>query len=316
MIKDFIKEAAASLGFDACGIARAEELKEDADFLNRWLKAGYHGEMYYMEQNFEKRINPQKLVPGCKTVAVTLLNYYIDCPSPTDAPRIAKYAYSETDYHKVIKQKLRQLENEIKNKFGENCFSKDFQHVFVDSAPILERRWAERAGLGWLGKNTQLIHPGLGSYVFIGILLLNIEVEPDLPISSRCGKCKLCWEACPTKALSENGLDARKCISYLTVEYKKEIPMDFQNRLTGFIAGCDICAEVCPWNKKWAVSHNHDELKLNSHILNWKYENWEHLSSADFEEIFHHSALQRIGFKKLKDNIHFAKKFDALSKNK
>ena len=305
----FIKQTALSVGFDACGIARAEHLEADAVFLKQWLDEGKHGDMNYLARNFEKRTDPRVLVPGCKSVVVVLLNYFPEKLQIEDAPRIAKYAYSAVDYHTVIKTKLTDLENKICEEYGLDAVSSHHQHTFVDSAPILERRWAERAGLGWIGKHTQLIHPGLGSYCFIGVLLLNIETEYDEPIKSRCGSCTRCMDACPTKAINNGSIDARRCISYLTIENKNAIPAEFHSQLSSCALGCDICADVCPWNKKWAKPHIHKELAPFAleddagRILNWSAEKWLHLSPDEFNCAFKQSAVKRAGYNKLKQNI-------------
>jgi epoxyqueuosine reductase len=300
---NFIKEAALSVGFDACGIAKAEELTEDVEFMKDWLNNNYNGEMQYLERNFKKRIDPRVLVPGCKSVVVVLLNYYPEQKQIDKAPRIAKYAYSSVDYHTVIKVKLSELELRICTEFGSESINHDYQHTFVDSAPILERRWAQRAGLGWIGKHTQLIHPGLGSYTFIGILLLNIELKYDTPIRNRCGSCTRCIDACPTKALNNSSIDARRCISYLTIENKNEIPTEFQTLLSGCALGCDICADICPWNAKWATNHSHSELQPIANMLEWNNEKWKNLTEEQFKIVFKHSAIKRAGFPKLKQNI-------------
>ncbi len=299
----FIKEAALSVGFNACGIAKAEELTEDAAFLKQWLAAGYHAGMNYLERNFEKRVDPRNLVPGCKSVVVVLLNYFPAHTQNTKAPQLAKYAYSAIDYHLVIKQKLKELELIICEKFGNETVANNTQHLFVDSAPVLERRWAERAGLGWIGKHTQLIHPGLGSYVFIGILLLNIEAEYDQPIRGRCGTCSRCITACPTKALTTKNLDANRCISYQTIENKNQIPDEMRSSLNNYSIGCDICADVCPWNKKWAKVNSHSQLNPPLEVLNWDSKKWEQLSEKTFNSVFQQSAIKRAGFAKLKQNI-------------
>lgn len=302
-MQNFIKNTALSIGFDACGIAKAEELKNDAEFLQFWLKNGQHGEMHYLARNIEKRTNPRELVPGCKSIVVVLMNYFPTQQQITSAPQIAKYAYSETDYHVVMKKKLNQLEQIICATYGSESINEEHQHLFVDSAPVLERRWAERAGLGWIGKHTQLIHPQLGSYTFIGILMLNIETGYDEPIRSRCGTCTRCIDACPTNALSNGGMDARRCISYLTIENKNEIPMEFQPQLSNCILGCDICADVCPWNKKWAHPHKHNELSPTPKTLEWDTSSWQKLTEQDFNRTFVHSAIKRAGYAKLKQNI-------------
>jgi|SRR5659263_303487 len=300
---NFIKQTAISLGFDACGIAKADELTDDAKFMQLWIKSGQHGEMSYLARNFEKRVDPRKLVPGCKSIVVVLLNYFPDIKQISSSLQIAKYAYSKVDYHTVLKEKLKSLEEQICTKYGSDSVSTGYQHLFVDSAPVLERRWAERAGLGWIGKHTQLIHPGLGSYTFIGVLMLKVETDYDKPILPHCGNCTRCIDACPTKALSSGTLDARRCISYLTIENKNEIPSEFKDRLSGYALGCDICADVCPWNKKWAIPHNHPELTPVEEILNWNTNSWKELSSEKFNVIFRKSAIKRAGFSKLKQNI-------------
>lgn len=305
---NFIKQTAISLGFDACGIAKAEELSEDAVFMKNWLSEGQHADMHYLERNIKKRIDPQELVPGCKSVVVVLMNYFPEHKQNSFAPQIAKYAYSENDYHLVLKTKLKQLEQTICDKFGSDCVANEHQHLFVDSAPVLERRWAERAGLGWIGKHTQLIHPGLGSYTFIGILMLNIEMEYDSPIKDRCGNCSLCIDACPTNALINRSLDARRCISYLTIESKNEIPKKYQDKLSSNSFGCDICADVCPWNDKWANVNTHSELRYAKGMLEWNFDRWLQLTESDFNTFFHNSAIKRAGFAKLKQNIEALRK--------
>lgn len=300
---NFIKNTAFSLGFDACGIARAEELTEDKAFLRKWLDEGMNGDMQYLARNFEKRTDPRLLVPGCKSVVVVLMNYYPEKTQPQNAPKIARYAYSQVDYHTVLKLKLNELETEIKRTFGENCFNNDCQHLFVDSAPVLERRWAQRAGLGWIGKHTQLIAPGIGSYCFIGILMLNVETEYDKPIADRCGSCTRCIDACPTRALENGSIDARRCISYLTIENKNDIPVEFHDKLSGCVLGCDICTEVCPWNKKWAIPNTHLELNPVKEITQWEKENWEQLTETEFKNVFGTSAIKRAGYPKLIKNI-------------
>ena len=300
---NFIKKTALSLGFDACGIARADELTEDKVFLKKWLEEGRNGDMQYLARNFDKRTDPRLLVPGCKSVVVVLMNYYPEKTQPSNAPRIARYAYSELDYHTVMKSKLNELEVAVKLEFGENCVNNKVQHLFVDSAPVLERRWAQLAGLGWIGKHTQLIAPKIGSYCFIGVLMLNAETEFDKPIADRCGSCTRCIEACPTHALENGSIDSRKCISYLTIENKNEIPVEFQNKLSGCVLGCDICAEVCPWNKKWAVRNMHPGLKTVEEIAQWERKDWERLTETKFKQVFGKSAIKRAGYIKLMKNI-------------
>ena len=307
----FIKQAASQVGFDACGIAKADELHEDAIYLKQWLKEEKHGDMYFLTQNFEKRTDPRKLVPGSKSVVAVLLNYFPEKVQNTTAPQIAKYAYSAVDYHYVLKQKLKLLEQKITEKYGSEIVASNYQHSFVDSAPVLERRWAQLAGLGWIGKNRQLIHPGLGSFVFIGILMLNAETEYDEPIPNRCGKCTRCLDACPTEALENNGMNATKCISYLTIESKHGIDAQFHSKLSNYALGCDICADVCPWNKKWATANQHTGLSPeyqnseNNSVLDWDTESWQNLSKETFNIVFKNSAVKRAGYNKLMENIEY-----------
>lgn len=299
----FIKQKALEVGFNACGIARAENLADDAVFMTSWLKAGMHGEMTYLERNFEKRTNPQLLVEGAKSVVVVLLNYYPSKSQPVNAPQIARYAHSATDYHVIIKSMLLELEKAITEKYGNAIVNSDFQHSFVDSAPILERRWAQRAGLGWIGKHTHLIAPQIGSYCFIGILLLNTDTEYDTPIVDRCGTCTKCIDACSTKALNGKSLDARRCISYQTIENKKSVDDSIRPLLSNCALGCDICADVCPWNKKWAKPHSIEKLKAVDEIYTYEKDDWHQLTKENFNSIFKNSAIKRAGFDKLKENI-------------
>ena len=300
---NFIKNTAISLGFDACGIAKADELTEDIPYLKTWLENDMHGEMSYLNRNFEKRTDPRIMVPGCKSIVVVLLNYYPSKLQNPLSPQIAKYAYSETDYHTVLKTKLNALEQQISLEFGAHVVNTEHQHAFVDSAPVLERRWAQRAGLGWIGKNKQLIHSNLGSYTFIGILMLNVETTYDTPIRPRCGSCTKCIDACPTNALNQGMLDARRCISYLTIENKNQIPEEFHSKLSNNILGCDICADVCPWNKKWATPHNHAQLEPNANVLSWNRNDWKTLRKETFNKNFKKSAIKRAGYDKLMQNI-------------
>ena len=298
-----IKQLALSLGFDACGVAHAEALKDDGEFLDIWLHKGMQGDMHYLERNLDKRIDPRLLVPGCKSVVVVLMNYFPRQNQNPEAPQIAKYAYPVTDYHLGIKNKLFELEQKICDIYGNESVNTHVQHLFVDSAPVLERRWAERAGLGWIGKHTQLIHPGLGSYTFIGVLLLNIETEYDSPETPRCGTCTKCIDSCPTNALLNGSLDARRCISYLTIESKNGIQGEFQSLLSGNAIGCDICGDVCPWNKKWAKPNTHKEFSTDEKMLQWNIKTWQQLDKTEFNQTFGDSAIKRTGFEKLKQTI-------------
>lgn len=297
---DFIRHTALAVGFDDCGIAKADALTEDAVLMRRWLDEGQHGNMAYLERDFDKRTDPRLLVPGCRSVVVVLMNHYPQQKQEKNLPQIAKYAYSKVDYHYVLKEKLRQLEAILVAEYGEDCVSKDYQHSFVDTAPILEKRWAERAGLGWIGRHTQLITPKLGSYVFIGILLLNVDIEPaSQQIPFRCGTCTRCIDACPTQALNGKSLDARKCISYLTLETKSEVPHDLKAKLSGWIAGCDICNDVCPWNIRFALPHQHIELEAEEAIFSLTRKDWQKMTEQEFKYIFKHSAIKRAGLNRI-----------------
>jgi epoxyqueuosine reductase len=300
---NFIKQSAALAGFDACGIAQANRLDDDARYLKKWLAESKHGEMTYLEKNFEKRVNPAALVPGCKSIIVVLLNYFTENSQPDNVPKIALYAHPALDYHSVVKQKLQQLEEMIVRKYGQTAVNQTCQHLFTDSAPVLERRWAERAGLGWIGRNTQLINNDSGSWCFIGVLMLNIATVYDLPVKNRCGNCRKCIDACPTQALSDNGIDAKHCISYQTIEKKGKIDSEFQKLQSRYVAGCDICAQVCPWNKKWEKQNRHDELKPMDELSIWNINDWENFTIEQYNSIFRRSAIGRMAFGKLKENI-------------
>lgn len=303
-MNDFIKQTAKDIGFDACGIAKAELLEEDRAFLSRWLQANYHGEMSYLERNFEKRTDPREIVTGVKSVIVTLTNFYPQEFQATGAPKVSKYAYSKLDYHYSIRENLQKLEEKIIEKYGADCFNQEQQHLFVDSAPVLERRWAQRAGLGWIGKNKMLISPTLGSYCFIGILMINKEMSYDTPMPDRCGTCTRCLVACPTQALSvDKGLDARKCISFQTIEKRSTIDKEIQPKLSGYVFGCDICNDVCPWNKTRAKPTNIEQFEPVDEVIKWTKQDWEAMDKPTFKKIFKSSAIQRAGFKKLKENI-------------
>ncbi|OQB29896.1 MAG: Epoxyqueuosine reductase [Bacteroidetes bacterium ADurb.Bin174] len=294
---DFIKNAALSVGFDACGIARATELTDDASFMRSWLNAGMHGDMHFLEKNFEKRSDPRLLVPGCKTVVIALLNYHPEKIQDPQLPKIAKYAYSNTDYHFVIKDKLLQLERIITETYGSNCVSDTHQHSFTDSGPVFEKRWAEKAGLGWIGRNKLLLNKKFGSNTLIGTLLLNIEVESDhKPVAFSCGNCTKCLDACPTGALTGSNMDPRKCISYLTMETKSPVPENLKDKLNGWIVGCDICSNVCPWNIRFAHPHNHPELAPTPQIFTLTKEDWKQMTQEKFKKIFGKSAVIRMKF--------------------
>ena len=296
-----IKEKALELGFDDCGFAKAGELSEEKEILRDWLDKGMHANMHYMANHFEKRANPALLVEGAKTVVVLLSNY---TPKETQkdpaAPVVARYAYGQ-DYHFVIKDKLKLLYDFIKKEI----YPKLEGRYFVDSAPVLERSLAVKAGLGWIGKNTHLVHKELGSYVFISELIINLELTYGQPIKEACGTCTRCVDACPTGALvSDKTLDAGKCISYLTIENKEEIPEDFKGKFENRVFGCDICQEVCPWTRK-SKPHITPELHPVTKILELTKDDWHNLTQTEFSEIFGKSALKRTKYIGIRRNLDF-----------
>lgn len=296
-----IKQKAADLGFMYCGISKADFLEKEARRLEAWLKRDYHGKMSYMENHFDKRVDPRLLVDGAKTVVSLLLNYYPE-ESQTDpqAPKISKYAYG-ADYHYVIKDKLKSLMQFIGEEIGEVG-----GRVFVDSAPVLDKAWAEKSGLGWIGKNANLIHPKHGSFFFIAELIIDLELVPDGPIKDYCGTCTRCIDACPTEAIVEPYVvDGSKCISYLTIELKDAIiPGEFKKQMDNWMFGCDVCQDVCPWNR---FSKPHNEPAFNPHekLLRMSKHDWEDLTEEVFRELFKISAVKRTKFTGLKRNIQF-----------
>ncbi len=298
-----IKEEARRLGFTHIGVARAERLDEEARKLEEWLQRGLHGKMQYMENHFEKRVDPTRLVPGARSVISLLYNYYTERqPDEPEAPRIARYAYGK-DYHFVLKRKLKALLAFIRDEIGEID-----GRVFVDSAPVLERDWARRAGVGWTGKNTLLIHPKAGSYFFLAELISDLELDYDQPMRDYCGTCRRCIDACPTDAISPEGylVDGSRCISYLTIELKEAIPESFRGKMENWMFGCDICQEVCPWNR-FSRPHQEPEFEPHPDLLEMKRRDWEELTEETFREVFRHSAVKRTKFQGLKRNIAFLK---------
>lgn len=284
-----------------CGISKAEFLEEEAPRLANWLKKNHHGKMGYMENHFDKRLDPTKLVPGAKSVVSLLFNYSTENVQPEDTLKIAKYAYGE-DYHFVIKDRLKKFFTQIQDKIGHIE-----GRVFVDSAPVLEKSWAARSGLGWVGKNTNLINPKEGSFFFLAELVIDLPLIPDGPMKDYCGTCTRCIEACPTDALTPYNIDGSKCISYLTIELKDEvIPAEFKGKMDDWIFGCDICQDVCPWNR---FSKSHDEPRFLPHenLKSMKKSDWEELTQELFSEIFRKSAVKRTKYTGLKRNIDFIK---------
>lgn len=299
--KWIIKEA-ERLGFDACGIAQATVLKEESIHVEQWLESDCEGEMGYLTRNKEKRYDPRLLVEGTKSIVTVLYNYYPKRQiGDNDRYKIAKYAYG-TDYHDVLKRKMRQLLERIETQMGKL----EGTRVFVDSAPVLDRAWAVRSGLGFIGKNTTLIHPKKGSFFFIGHLFLPIELEKTgRPMTNRCGRCTKCLDACPTGALeSPFHIDARKCISYLTIEYKGSLAGIDPKSFKGWMYGCDICQDVCPYNR-FALPNHEPEFQPSQKLLDMHEDDWKNLSKDEFEALFKHSAVQRAGYEGLKRNIEF-----------
>lgn len=298
----FIKSMAKRLGFMYCGISKAEFLQEEAKKLENWLKAGNHGKMTYMENHFDKRLDPRLLVGNAKSVISLLFNYYTpENQEDSKAPKISKYAYGE-DYHFIIKDKLKSFMTEIHNEIGEVN-----GRVFVDSAPVLDKAWATKSGLGWMGKNTNIIHPKEGSFFFIAELILDLELECDGPIKDYCGTCTKCIDACPTGAIESYKVDGSKCISYLTIELKDEIiPKEFSNKMENWMFGCDICQDVCPWNR-FAKKHNEPRLDPHENLLKMSKADWEDLTEDVFRELFRKSAVKRTKISGLKRNIDFLK---------
>jgi epoxyqueuosine reductase len=298
-LTDFIKSKALALGFDAVGVAQAGNLDEAAPRLKAWLDQNMHGEMHYMQKHPEKRLDPRLLFEGSRSLITILLNYYPEESLHGDGKyKISKYAYGE-DYHHVIKRKLWKLQEEIEKETG-----KIRARAFVDSAPLMDKVWAMEAGLGWIGKNTCLITRNRGSYFFIGHLLTDLELDYDKPFQKDyCGSCKLCMQACPTKAIvSPYQLDARKCISYLSIELQGAFSKEEEESLNGWVFGCDICQDVCPWNRK-STAHATEEFNPSEELAGMTKDDWEHLSEEKYRQLFKHSALHRTGYQGLIRNI-------------
>ncbi len=296
-----IKDEAKRLGFLSCGISEAGFLEEEAPRLENWLNQNMHGEMRYMENHFDKRLDPRLLLDGAKSVISLLLNYY---PSETqkdlEAPKISKYAYG-TDYHFVIKDKLKELLHFIQEEIGEVG-----GRAFVDSAPVLDKAWAIKSGLGWMGKHTNVLSKQVGSFFFIAELILDLELVYDTPVTDHCGNCTACIDACPTEAITEPYVvDGSKCISYFTIELKEQIPTTFKGKLDNWMFGCDVCQDVCPWNR---FSKSHNEPLFNPHpdLLSMTKRDWEEITEEVFKKIFKKSAVKRTKFSGLKRNITFS----------
>ena len=296
-----VKHIATQCGFDYCGIARAVPLDDDARRLETWLSKGMNGSMQYMENYFDLRVNPLKLVPGAQSVITLLLNYFPAKSSHPDTPKISRYAWGN-DYHEVIRAKLKHFLQEMKAKIGEVN-----GRGFVDSAPVLERTWAQRSGLGWVGKNGNLINKRSGSFFFIATLIVDVKLDYDDPVAKDyCGSCRKCIDACPTDAIQENRvIDGSKCISYFTIELKDMlIPGEMKGKFNNWMFGCDICQEVCPWNRFSTATHE-TAFEPIPEILNFDTQDWEDLTEESFKKIFKNSPLKRAKFNGIKRNLKF-----------
>ncbi len=296
-----VKDIATQCGFDYCGIAKAVPLDDDARRLETWLNQGMNGAMHYMENHFDLRVNPLKLVPGAQSVITLLLNYFPALSPRPDTPKISRYAWGN-DYHEVIRAKLKYFLQEMKQRIGEVN-----GRGFVDSAPVLERTWAQRSGLGWVGKNGNLINKRSGSFFFIATLIVDIKLDYDDPVAKDyCGSCRKCIDACPTDAIQENRVvDGSKCISYFTIELKDMlIPGEMKDKFNNWMFGCDICQEVCPWNRFSTTTHE-TAFEPIPEILNFDTQDWEALTEESFKKIFKNSPLKRAKFNGIKRNLKF-----------
>ncbi|WP_040249927.1 tRNA epoxyqueuosine(34) reductase QueG [Psychroserpens mesophilus] len=297
----FIKTEAKRLGFLSCGISKAEFLETEAPRLEKWLKNNAHGEMRYMENHFDKRLDPTKLVEGSKSVVSLLLNYFPSEIQSDDSYKLSKYAYG-TDYHFVIKDKLKTLLHSIQDEIGAV-----HGRAFVDSAPVLDKAWAAKSGLGWIGKHSNLLTQQVGSFYFIAELIIDLELEYDYVTTDHCGTCTACIDACPTEAITEPYVvDGSKCISYFTIELKDNIPLEFKGQFDDWMFGCDVCQDVCPWNR---FSKPHREPLFNPHpeLLAMTKSDWEEVTKDTFNKVFKNSAVKRTKFEGLQRNIKFLK---------
>lgn len=295
----FIKSEAKRLGFFSCGIAKADFLTEEAPRLENWLSNNRQGQMSYMENHFDKRLNPKLLVEGAKSVVSLLLNYYPSEFQNEESYKISKYAYGQ-DYHFVIKDKLKELLHSIQTTIGEVS-----GRAFVDSAPVLDKAWAVKSGLGWIGKNSNLLTQKVGSFFFIAELIIDLDLEYDYPTTDHCGTCTACIDACPTAAIvAPYIVDGSKCISYFTIELKDNIPHEMKGKFDDWIFGCDICQDVCPWNK-FSKSHNEPLFNANPELLSMSKKEWEEITIDTFDAVFKNSAVTRTKLAGIKRNIDF-----------
>ena len=296
-----IKQWSKDLGFDFVGISRASYLEDEAPRLDDWLQQNMHGQMSYMSNWYDKRLDPTKLIPDAKSVISFAYNYFPEKTQRHDAPQISKYAYGK-DYHFVIKRKLKTLLQKIQEEIGEVN-----GRAFVDSGPVMERAWAVKSGLGWVGKHSLLINKQQGSFYFLAELIIDLELKPDGPVTDHCGDCSKCIDACPTDAIvNPYVVDGSKCISYFTIELKDSISSDYQGKFDNWMFGCDICQDVCPWNR-FSKPHQEPEFKPHDDLLNYSKSEWEEITKDVFNEIFRKSAVKRTKFEGLKRNLEFLK---------
>lgn len=295
-----IKQLAHEAGFLHCGISKATFLEEEAPRLEQWLKQGMHGQMRYMENHFDKRLDPRLLVPGAKSVVTLLFNYYTEQRQMADdAPKISMYAYGE-DYHFVVKRRMKTLMQRIAEEIGEVD-----GRVFVDSAPVLDKAWAVRSGSGWMGKHTNIIRKQEGSYFFVAELILDLDLEEDGPVTDHCGSCTRCIDACPTGAIIRPyTVDGSRCISYFTIELKDAIPQEFKGKMDDWMFGCDVCQEVCPWNR-FSTPHTTPEFNPDDRLLNFTRHDWLEITEDVFRDLFRKSAVKRTGYEGLRRNVRF-----------
>ena len=297
-----IKAESKRLGFLSCGISKAGFLEEEAPRLENWLNNQMNGQMSYMENHFDKRLNPTLLVDDAKSVISLLLNYYPSELQNQDSYKISKYAYGQ-DYHHVIKEKLKELLYFIQTEIGGVS-----GRAFVDSAPVLDKAWAAKSGLGWIGKNSNLITQKVGSFYFIAELIIDLELDYDTPTTDHCGSCTACLDACPTEAIvAPYVVDGSKCISYFTIELKDNLPQEMKGKFDDWMFGCDVCQDVCPWNR-FSKSHNEPLFQANSDILNFSKSDWEEITVDTFQKVFKNSAVKRTKYEGLLRNINFLKK--------
>lgn len=296
-----IKTEAKRLGFLSCGISKATFLEEEAPRLEKWLNNNMHGEMRYMENHFDKRLDPTKLVEGSKSVVSLLLNYFPEETQTDSTLKLSKYAYG-TDYHFVIKDKLKSLLHFIHDEIGDVN-----GRAFVDSAPVLDKAWAAKSGLGWVGKHSNLLTQKVGSFYFIAELIIDLDLEYDAPTTNHCGTCTACIDACPTQAITEPYVvDGSKCISYFTIELKDNIPSEFKGKFDDWMFGCDVCQDVCPWNR-FSKAHNEPLFNPHPELLSMSKKDWQEITEETFRKVFKKSAVKRTKFSGLTRNINFLK---------